>query len=176
MSRALLVAATDAELCGHAGLVCGVGPVESALTTGVALERERPDVVIHVGIAGARRGVGHEVGSVVVGDRSVYEDRLGDGLAPRVVIADPALVARAAEALRAEPIAIGTSARVGGVGECTVEAMEGFSVLRACALVGVPAVEVRAISNHVDDARADWRIDAALSALAKAIPRLLDVA
>ena len=26
----LLVAATELELCGHPGLVCGVGPVEAA--------------------------------------------------------------------------------------------------------------------------------------------------
>jgi futalosine hydrolase len=66
---------------------------------------------------------------------------------------------------------IGTTARVAG-GICPVEAMEGFAVLRAAELAGVPAVEVRAISNHVEDERAAWRIDDALEALAEALPRL----
>ena len=68
---------------------------------------------------------------------------------------------------------IGTTGWVGGGSECPVEAMEGFAVLRAAELAGVPAVELRAVSNFVDDARADWRIDEALTALAAAIPRLL---
>ena len=45
----------------------------------------------------------------------------------------------------------------------TVEAMEGFGVLRACALAGVPAVELRAISNSPDEPdRAKWRFEEAL--------------
>ena len=52
--------------------------------------------------------------------------------------------------------------------------MEGFAVLRASALAGVPAVEVRAISNAVDEPdRGRWQFDDALAALAEAIPRLL---
>jgi hypothetical protein len=38
----------------------------------------------------------------------------------------------------------------------------------------VPAVEVRAVSNEIDEAdRARWHFDAALAALAGALPRLL---
>jgi len=33
MPAVLIVAATRAELCGHDGLECGVGPVESAAAT-----------------------------------------------------------------------------------------------------------------------------------------------
>jgi nucleoside phosphorylase len=52
--------------------------------------------------------------------------------------------------------------------------MEGFGVLRAAALAGVPALEVRAISNAVDETdRGRWRFDDALTALAEALPRLL---
>jgi futalosine hydrolase len=54
-----------------------------------------------------------------------------------------------------------------------VEAMEGFAVLRAAELAGVPAIEVRAISNLVEDVRADWRIEGALAALAQALPGLI---
>ncbi len=51
--------------------------------------------------------------------------------------------------------------------------MEGFAVLRACELAGVPAVEVRAVSNRVSDRREDWRVDEAVEALAHAVRRLL---
>jgi futalosine hydrolase len=69
---------------------------------------------------------------------------------------------------------IGTSARVGGTSGCTVEAMEGFAVLRAAELAGVPALEVRAVSNEIDEPdRARWRFDDALAALAQALPLLL---
>ena len=55
--------------------------------------------------------------------------------------------------------------------------MEGFAVLRACALAGVPAIEVRAISNEIAEGdRARWRIGRALEALADALPRMLEAA
>jgi nucleoside phosphorylase len=52
--------------------------------------------------------------------------------------------------------------------------MEGFAVLRAAELAGVPALEVRAVSNEIDEPdRGRWRFDDALAALATALPRLL---
>ena len=53
--------------------------------------------------------------------------------------------------------------------------MEGFAVLRACALAGVPALEVRALSNEIGEPdRARWRIDDGLALLRDALPRLLE--
>ena len=53
--------------------------------------------------------------------------------------------------------------------------MEGFAVLRAAELAGVPALEVRAVSNDVDEPdRSQWRFDDALAALADALQRLLE--
>jgi futalosine hydrolase len=52
--------------------------------------------------------------------------------------------------------------------------MEGFGVRRAAALAGVPAVEVRAISNPIGEAdRARWDLDGALAALEGALPALV---
>jgi nucleoside phosphorylase len=170
----LLVAATEPELCGHGGLVCGVGPVEAAAATARALASAAPAAVVHIGLAGARRGAGIAVGSLVVGDEARYEDlATSRPLAPDRVAAAPALVATACRELDTSPVAIGTSASVGGARGCDVEAMEGFAVLRAAELAGVPAVEVRAISNHVGDARGEWRLEEALAALGLALPGLL---
>ena len=168
----LLVAATERELCGLEGLVCGIGPVEAAAATARALAQVRRSAVVHVGIAGAR---GIAPGTIVLGAEAVYCDATWDGV-PRRVLPDHALLEAARAVFPDAPVlAIGTSARVGGTPpELEVEAMEGFAVLRAASLAGVPAVEVRAVSNEVAEPdRAQWRFDEALAALAAAIPRLL---
>ena len=52
--------------------------------------------------------------------------------------------------------------------------MEGYAVLRAAALAGVPALEVRAVSNAIlEENRSLWRVDDAKRLLAAAVPRLL---
>ena len=175
----LVVAATEAELSGAAGaetLLCGIGPVEAAATTARALAERRPDALLHVGIAGAR---GIEPPALVIGSEARYCDISGDLAAqiPRVERVEPAaeLVRAARSALPdALVLPIGTTAHVGHGFGCDVEAMEGFGVLRAAALAGVPAVEVRAVSNAVGEPdRSKWRFDDALGVLADAVPRLL---
>jgi futalosine hydrolase len=170
----LVVAATDRELAGADGaptLACGIGPVEAAAATARALAELRPEIVLHVGIAGSR---GLPAPALVIGSESVYEDARGP-LVPGRVEPDAGLVAAARRALpEARVLPIGTSARVGGTSACDVEAMEGFAVLRAAQLAGVPAVEVRAVSNQIEEPdRAQWRFDDALAVLAAAVPRLL---
>ncbi|MDW8339839.1 MAG: hypothetical protein RMM28_11945, partial [Thermoleophilia bacterium] len=134
----LLVAATERELCGRSGLVCGVGPVEAAAATARALALDRPRAVVHVGLAGAS---GLEPGTLVVGSEARYED-----LAAAVPVVDrvepeAALLATVVSAIpEACVLPLSTSARVGTLrsvsGAPRVEAMEGFAVLRACALAG----------------------------------------
>jgi futalosine hydrolase len=53
--------------------------------------------------------------------------------------------------------------------------MEGFGVLRAAERAGVPAVELRAISNALGEPdRSRWDLDGALEALERAMPVLLE--
>jgi futalosine hydrolase len=174
----LVVAATDRELAfvrDAETFCCGVGPVEAALQTARALAERRPEAVLHIGIAGAR---GIAPPALVVGSESVYCDVI-DPLStlPRVERIEPdgAFLARVRTALpEALLLPIATSGRVGGGTACDVEAMEGFGVLRACALAGVPAVELRAISNAPDEAdRGAWRFEDAFAALGDAVARVL---
>jgi futalosine hydrolase len=52
--------------------------------------------------------------------------------------------------------------------------MEGFAVLRAAELAGVPAVELRAVSNEIEEPdRGRWRFEDGFAALEAAVPRLL---
>jgi len=173
----LVVAATERELAlldGHDTFCCGIGPVEAALQTARALEKRRPDAVIQVGIAGSRT---LEPPTLVLGSEAVYCDVIDPGSSvPRVerVQPGPALLAHARSALpEAQVLPIATCGKVGAGTGFDVEAMEGFGVLRACELAGVPAVELRAISNSPDEAdRARWRFDDAFAALADALERL----
>ena len=171
----LLVAATDIELCDHEGLVCGVGPVEAATTTARHIALSPPESVLHVGIAGAR---GITPGGLVIGSESHYSDIEAEIPVVDRVEPDAGLLEVVRGALpEALVLPIGTSAAVGGASDVRVEGMEGFGVLRACAIAGVPAVELRAISNEISEGdRARWRIGHALEALSDAIPRVLEAA
>jgi futalosine hydrolase len=172
----LVVAATDFELCGHEGLVSGIGPVEAALTMARELASDPPQAVLNIGVAGSR---GLTPGSLVVGTEAVYCDL--SAAIPVVDRArpDPELMALAhAGVPEAVALPIATSATVGGSngGHETfrAEGMEGFAVLRACEIAGIPAVEVRAISNDISQPnRSQWMISRALDVLEGALPRLL---
>jgi hypothetical protein len=113
----------------------------------------------------------------VLGSEAVYCDVIDpSSTLPRVERAgpDPALLGRARAALPdAHVLPIATCGKVGGGTGFDVEAMEGFGVLRACELAGVPAVELRAISNSPDEAdRTRWRFDEAFAALDAAVRAL----
>lgn len=174
--RILVVAATDRELAAAGGwrtLRCGVGPVEAAVATASAIAEWRPTAVLHVGIAGARRESALAPPMVIIGAAALYCDLdVPPEWAPREVPGSPLLIAAARRVMPTAMVRrIGTSARVGGSitdrASCEVEAMEGFAVLRAAQLAGIPALEVRAIANHIEERdRALWRFDDAFEAIA----------
>jgi futalosine hydrolase len=172
----LVVAATADELRGADGaatLVCGVGPVEAAARTARALAARPADAVLHVGIAGA---ADFAEPAFVIGSEALYCDADDPRWIELRAPADPVLVAAARRALPGARVAsIGTTARVGGSTGCDVEAMEGYAVLRAAALAGIPAVEVRVVANAVGEPdRSRWRIEEAKDVLARGLPALLE--
>lgn len=179
-SRILVVAATAHELAAPDGwltLQCGVGPVDAAAATARAITALTPAVVLHVGIAGARRSRALAPASVVIGSEARYCDlEISPDWAPRVVAASPPLLDLTRRVLpTAAVLPIGTSARVGGTTDCEVEAMEGFAVLRAAQLAGIPAIEMRAISNEIEEAdRARWYFAAAFAAITAVTPIVVD--
>jgi futalosine hydrolase len=174
----IVVAATQRELAHVRGtdtFVSGIGPVEAALQTARALAELKPDAVLHIGIAGAR---GIAAPALVLGSASVYCDVIDpSSLLKRIerILPDAALFARVHAALpEAHVLPIATAGKVGGGAACEVEAMEGFGVLRACALAGVPAVELRAVSNAPGEAdRGTWSFEDAFAALGDAVARVL---
>lgn len=174
------MAATPRELAPPGdwiALPCGVGPVEAAIETARAIAELQPAIVLHVGIAGARRTRALAPASFVIGSEARYCDiGVPPEWAPRTVAASPTLLSLMRQALPEAPVLpIGTSARVGGSSGCDVEAMEGFAVLRAAQRAGVLAIEVRAIANEVEESdRTRWHIARACAAITDITPQLVN--
>jgi futalosine hydrolase len=170
----------------------GIGPVEAAAAVARALARNGYSAVVNAGIAGAfaRRC---RVGDAVI----VAEERLADlgrehggpiTLPDGVTtvdraFADDGLLERCAGL----PLAVVTGVTVSLVTttdetadrlvrtyDADVESMEGFAVLRACELAGVPALEVRGISNVVGPpATSGWDFRAGARATVAALEAVL---
>ncbi len=174
-----MVAATDRELApggAWSTLRCGVGPVDAAAIVAAAIATRRPRAIVHVGVAGARRATGLLPPAIVVGAESVYCDlHVPEAWAPHHIVPAAEYVDAACRALPgATRRRIGTSGGVGRSSRCDIESMEGFAVLRAAALAGIPAIEVRAISNLVEESdRSRWRLDDAFEAIVRATPALV---
>lgn len=183
-------------------LVAGVGPVAAAASTARVLAVKEYDLVVAVGIAGgfSERA---PMGSVVVASEIVAADlgaetpegfrsldELGFGFIR--IQADQGLGMRLTQALRASGLEAAhgpvlTVSTVTGTAEtaselaarvpgAAAEAMEGFGVAAAAQGSGVPALELRAISNPVGPRdRASWRIEEALRALESASKVLTEV-
>ncbi|GLI04747.1 Futalosine hydrolase [Paenibacillus tyrfis] len=180
----------------------GVGPAAAAASAAKALAAAEYGLVVSAGIGGGFPGRA-EVGSLVVADAIVAADlgaetpegfrsvdELGFG-SSRIAV-DASLAAGLTEALQRAGLpaltgpvltvstVTGTAAtaselaaRVPGA---AAEAMEGFGVAVAARDRGIPALELRAISNAVGPRdREAWRIKEALDALEAAGAILLEV-
>ncbi|MFD5066710.1 futalosine hydrolase [Streptomyces sp. NPDC058369] len=178
-------------------LAGGAGPAAAAASAAFALAADRYDLVVSAGIGGGFAPAA-PVGSLVVADAIVAAD-LGadtpDGFLPVTALGfgrdrfapPPALVRETAAATGARTGGILTVSTVTGTAERTAalltahpaavaEAMEGFGVAEAAALAGVPALEIRAVSNTVGPRDRDaWRIGDALTALTGAFGKLIPV-
>jgi futalosine hydrolase len=174
----------------------GVGPVEAALGTARALAQRPYRAAINAGIGGGFRDR-CSVGDVVVVTREEYvelglEDGSsfplpGDAQLERVVEADAGLIAPFVGGIAPAILGRGiTSATVTSTDararllsvryRADVESMEGFAVLRAARVAGVPAIEIRGISNLVGDRASNgWNFAAGANAAVETTHALLDV-
>ena len=177
-------------------LAVGVGPVEAAAGTARALAAQHYDAVVNAGIAGGFRDR-CTVGDAVVCSREDYAELgLEDGTAfplpgglelVRHVEAAPELL---------RPFLSGTVPAIVGRGvtsaivtsttsralvlahrfRADVESMEGFAVLRAAQAAGVPAIEIRGVSNIVGERESNgWDFRAGAAAAVAITDALLDV-
>ncbi|MEV0278033.1 futalosine hydrolase [Streptomyces sp. NPDC050610] len=184
-------------------LAAGVGPGAagagaSAALAAAALRSQPYGLVLSAGIGGGFQPAA-PVGSLVVSDAIVAADlgaetpegfrstaELGFGTvahrAPEhLVRAVAEATGAAAGTVLTVSTATGSAERAAELADrhpgALAEAMEGFGVAEAAAAHGVPALEIRAVSNPVGPRdRAAWRIGEALAALGHAFDRWADLA
>ena len=194
-----MVCALPAELryfpkrAGVEVIASGVGPIEAALATAAALARRPYRAVINAGIAGVFPGQGEVGDAVLVGSETIAGLGL-EGGGPLAlpdgaqlidcVEADAALMAQCAgsglRAVRGVTVSTitttdETAVRLCSLYDAVVESMEGFAVLRAGTVAGIPALEVRGISNYVGDrAKSACNFELGARATAAALGAVLD--
>lgn len=161
-SRSILyVMAADAEYGPHlkarfTPLVCGVGPVESAINLTRALASEKPDIVISLGSAGSRtleQAEVFEVASVSYRDMDASPLGFEKGRTPFLDLPAelPLTVMGDVPAKRLSTGAnIVSGTAYDGIDADMVD-METFALLRACMMFDVPLVGLRGISDGADD-------------------------
>jgi len=183
-------------------LVAGVGSVVAAVNTTKALATAEYSLVVCAGIGGGFLGR-VEVGSLVLASEIIIADlgvetqegfssleELGFGFTH--VQTNASLVAHLSSALQAVKLPViigpvltvstitGTAARAEELAKrvpgATAEAMEGYGVGLAAFDLGLPVLEIRAISNMVGPRdRSAWRIKEALVVLEAASTVLTEV-
>ena len=187
-------------------VVAGIGRTNAAAATAEALAEARAAgapfaAVISTGIAGALPGSNLAIGTVIVANACIYAEEgialpegqgdmrvlgfpLGDFEGNRVPVDGALLVAFRALGPACEIATVatcsGTDAAALSVRTRTgamAEAMEGAAVVHAARRVGVPAIEIRSISNTTGDrATQRWDIAAAFAALQRVGDALVNFA
>ncbi|WP_209427028.1 5'-methylthioadenosine/S-adenosylhomocysteine nucleosidase [Pararhodobacter sp. SW119] len=186
--RILYVMATELEYGPHlrrriAPLICGVGPVEAAVTVAAELARRQatgaaPRLVVSLGSAGSRTLVQTEVYQAsTVTYRDMDASALGfpRGQTPFLDLAPELPVGPQLAGVPQARLSTGASV-VSGAAYGAIDAdmvdMETYAILRACQRHGIPLLALRGISDGAEDLRQlkDWTqylevIDAKLAAL-----------
>ena len=196
----LLACAVEAELRfweprdDVATLVMGVGPVEASCALTAALCERRYRLVVNAGLAGAFDGIAR-VGDAVIVAEDMMELGLESGAPLRLPSGErtfdtarsvASLVARLGgkDFLTVRGITVSrvtsteqTARRRAAELGAQVESMEGFAALRAAERMGVPAIELRGISNRCGErASSGWDFDAGIAGLARITRSLLELA
>jgi futalosine hydrolase len=187
----------------HEVLVAGVGPLETAmrLTRRLCEVGGEVSLVLNFGVAGAYAGSGAKLLDLCLAEREVLGDfgichaeriePFAGQLASRSVFPlDSRYLAQAAEILGAQESGCkkgvfvtvnGASAtaergallRAAHNGLC--ENMEGGAVARVCEEFAVPCLEVRCVSNMVEDRNlANWQLAAAVRKCGQAVSLLVE--
>ena len=195
-----LEAARLPQLLNARVVVSGIGAVGAALATQRAILESAPRLILSAGIGGAYPWGAADVGDVVVSSELIYaglgaedgERLLGLEELGFALLETPECVYNVLPAApQARGFAHSTGAHLGAIltletvtgsprslerlriayPDALCEAMEGAGIAHAAALHGIPALEIRGISNLVLDRRDrdSWHIGAALAALHTAL-------
>ena len=170
-------------------LICGVGPVEAAVTTTAALAWLKargalPDLVVSLGSAGSRtleQAALYQVSSVAYRDMDATALGFAKNATPFLGL--PAVMPLSCLLFEIPTASLATGASVvSGAAYHGIEAdmvdMETYAVLRACQTAGVPLIGLRVVSDGAAELRhlSDWTevLPVVDSKLARAVEQLRD--
>ncbi len=161
-------------------VVTGVGQVNMAHSLTLAIEQQRPDGIIVVGIGGAYPGSGLSIGDVVCAESETFGD-LGvetpDGFLQLTQFLQSTFPLQLFPTKRARFVTVATctgtdelSARIQSRTQGHVENMEGAAAAQIAARYGIPMGEVRGISNLTGHRNlASWKVQEAAAAAQAAL-------
>lgn len=146
--------------------IAGVGPAAAAAATARTIVAEQPERLLLAGIAGVYPASDIAVGEVV----AVTEERVA-GLPERYAdLYRPTLLPKGLRTAVSNSV-VQCGAEAAGA---QIENMEGAVFFAVAAALGIPAAEVRAVSNRVGEPFAAWRVEEACEALARELERIVD--
>ncbi len=157
--------------------LCGVGKANAAHATTLLIERFGPEVIYILGVAGAYPSSRLRVGDIVIAEKEIYGDEgleTGTDFCTMEVLTLPLASIGSIRYFNEFPLLIpeqfggfnnrGTFVTVSSCSgtisralerekrfKALCENMEGAAVAHVCALCGIPAVEIRGISNVIED-------------------------
>lgn len=183
----MIIAATEAELTPLRGfftdtvfVVGGVGGVNMAFSLLEACGKHHPDKVVQIGIAGAAREdlvlcQGVVVGSDVQADLGAVRDGRFVGFSDQAPVVECPWIPVGVDFACVRGVSVNTacSGLDYGLG-MDIETMEGAAFFKVMAHLGLPYLQLRTISNHIDTPRSKWKIEEAISALEQFTPLITD--
>lgn len=205
--RCLICAATDFEASLLVAryvadervriIVTGVGAVNAAHVTTVAVLERRPDAIVVCGVGGAYPTAGLKIGDVVSAETETYGDLGAQSPAgfldmkalgfPVVALPRPLFNELPLQVFptssRAKFVTVSTCTGTDSVAhelasrtDGSVENMEGAAIAHVANLVGIPVGELRGISNVVTNRDVkSWKLKEAASAAQQALMLWLDL-
>jgi len=169
--------------------ITGIGVASAALALGAFFTLDRPDMALMVGSVGALPDSGLAVGDLIAAESEIFAELgavrgpgIGDAAAlrlpdtPQEIAFDPSLAGRLARTCASvAPARSGKVLTVAGVSarpeqaverarhfRALAENMEGYALALASRRFGVPAAEIRGVSNAAGDRdRSRWDFRAA---------------
>lgn len=150
-------------------LMCGVGPVEAAMHTGIELTahangRDRPDLVVSLGSAGSRileQVKVYQVSSVAYRDMDVTALGFEKGVTPFLDLPATLQLEHLVPGLPSASLSTGANVVSGsayhGVDADMVD-METYAIKRVCQQFGLPLIGFRGISDGAEELQHfdDW--------------------
>ncbi len=149
-------------------IICGVGAAECAATAAeVVASLSEPRTIVLAGVAGS-----YSLDDVALTEVVEVVEECIEALPERF---SQRYINPAQSSLRGVVSnSVNSSSEATGVCRAQIENMEGAALFALCQRLGVPCIEVRAISNRVGDPFPQWSLTEACEALSAALLDLID--